>query len=135
MKDTARPWAALAQLRATLWLSVMPALLAVFGVLTGQFGMPGPAALWVLFVAWASFVIAVYLPALVLGRTLGPDYQLRTRVVCPRCAGSSPIICLRCTHCSQDLGVPVASRHTYTLTMLGYGVFLAALYLRPDPWW
>ncbi|MBN8479177.1 MAG: hypothetical protein J0L91_09430, partial [Burkholderiales bacterium] len=59
---------------------------------------------------------------------------LRTRVDCPACGASIPIIVTRCTVCREAIGIPAASRPTWAITMSAWGVFLLVLHLRPDRW-
>lgn len=126
------------QLRAALFLSWMP--LAVGTVMTGfgQVGGRGPLG-WTgpvvaLALAWIAFLVVALVPALVLQATGRGDVALRTRVDCPACGASVPIIVLRCTVCRASIGVPPSSKATYAIAMVAWGAFLIVLHLRPDRW-
>lgn len=124
-------------LRAALWLSAMPALLGCFFIFNGRvnalgLGCVGPFVR--LAAAWAAFVGLAWCLSILLQHLLGPGFALKTKVICPKCSAQSPIICLRCTQCRHELGVPKASKATYIVSMLAWVAFLLVLFGRPETW-
>ncbi|CAG0996068.1 hypothetical protein BURK1_02544 [Burkholderiales bacterium] len=126
------------QFRAALFLSIPPATVGVIAVLLGEAGDAGPLGIAgpvvALVLAWAGFMAIALVPAIALGRLADERFLLRTRVACPSCSASLPIIAWRCTQCRRPVGMPESSRPTYAIAMAAWGAFLLVLHLRPDRW-
>ncbi|MCC7112828.1 MAG: hypothetical protein IT520_00430 [Burkholderiales bacterium] len=126
------------QIHAALWLSAMPVAIGVVMSGFGQIGSAGPLGVFgplvALACAWIAFLAVALAAALALRATGQAGVALRTRVDCPACGASIPIIVTRCTVCREAIGIPAASRPTWAITMSAWGVFLLVLHLRPDRW-